>query len=99
MLKFSDKQMDEAFKAFMGQRIQDCYTNNVLKDAEHQKWSHQLSSLHKEIIDILGPEHEGLIFDYDLAEGLRFGIEQDASYRQGFSDGMNFILRTLTATS
>lgn len=72
--------IDERF-AFAHRRL-------IEPNKEYRQYTNRCIELCEMIKEKLGPEHEGLISEYEEIESLLEGMKLDAAYKVGFRDGL-----------
>ncbi|MDF9407208.1 hypothetical protein L7E55_02360 [Pelotomaculum isophthalicicum JI] len=95
MFKFKDSTLDKTFtEGFIAQRIDHCLKETVVPRADRQR----LLDYQEEILDKVreeissSPELQKLLDEYEKLNTEEDKLEQEFVYRQGFSDGMKFVL-------
>ncbi|KYC46399.1 MAG: hypothetical protein AMQ74_01845 [Candidatus Methanofastidiosum methylothiophilum] len=88
MFTFVDEKFEERFSDFVLDRIDDCLMKAVLPQDEKQK----LSECSQKICEAVKPELWETYLTWEKLSNEKAGLEQEACYRQGFSDGIKFVL-------
>lgn len=79
--------LDE-YKMFINNRTTRINTDDVIKNAEYIKLSHESIALYHSIFDNLPQDYKDLISDYENTLNLMRSISDDTMYEHGLRDGM-----------
>jgi len=76
------------FLNLIDKRFAFAHRRLIEPNEEYRQYRNRCVELCEMIKEKLGPEHEGLISEYEEIEGLLGGMNLDAAYKVGFRDGI-----------